>query len=379
MPTSVTFTYVTNLSFIPTPGTSIYNSPIMNPTMTPPLSMSSRKRSSSISSIESFDSDFFEQTYVPLSNLPTPPLSSHSYDTTAAQSPISLFSSDEILYPEFLGPAIHLTNLIPSSTSLTNPSTQLVHALLSRADLPIEILALAVCILDSLNSRFARSWRLSYPLESPEDQLLEQYNFPSQQAAEEQHIDSTHPEVIILAALILATKFIDDQQGTTLYYAQKWAKGLWSCDQINFTQRCIMENLGYRLLPLWSHDIIEEAKNDMARAAKRQSTTSYCMQDWTMSMANCGIGGNRPMSSGKACIGIQGENTPQLTPVETPSIEDFEKLGNERPLGGTSMLSRETKMAFGGLSPRDECEVVDVERFPSYVDPLIGHASINFI
>lgn len=79
---------------------------MMNPTMTPPLSMSPRKRSSSISSnssVESFDSDFFEQTYVPLSNLPTPPLSSHSYDTTAAQSPISLFSSDEILDPEFLG------------------------------------------------------------------------------------------------------------------------------------------------------------------------------------------------------------------------------------------------------------------------------------
>ncbi|ESZ91635.1 hypothetical protein SBOR_7997 [Sclerotinia borealis F-4128] len=351
----------------------------MNPTMTPPLSMSSRKRSSSISSIESFDSDFFDQTYVPLSNLPTPPLSSHSYDTTAAQSPISLFSPDEILDSEFLGPAIHLTNLIPSSTSLTDPSTQLVHALLSRADLPIEILALAVCILDSLNSRFARSWRLSYPLESSEDQLLEQYDFPCLQASEEQHIDSTHPEVIILAALILATKFIDDQQGTTSYYAQKWAKGLWSCDQINFTQRSIMENLGYRLLPLWSHDIIEGAKNDMSRAAKRQSSASYCMQDWSMSMANCGIGG-RPMSSGKACIGIDRENTPQPTPVETPMTENL-GMGNERPLGGTSMLSRETKRAFGGLILGEEYEDVDmdIERFPSYVDPLIGHENMNFV
>ncbi|KAB8290064.1 hypothetical protein EYC80_010390 [Monilinia laxa] len=349
--------------------------------MTPPLSMSSRKRSSStssISSMESFDSDFFEQTYVPLSNLPTPPLSSHSYDTTAAPSPISLFSSDEILDPEFLGPAIHLTNLIPSSTSLTDPSIQLVHALLSRADLPIEILALAVCILDSLNSRFARSWRQSYPLESPEDQLLEQYNFPSLQAAEEQHIDSTHPEVIILAALILATKFIDDQQGTTIYYAQKWAKGLWSCDQINFTQRSIMENLGYRLLPLCSQEILEEAKNDMARAAKRQSSASYCMQEWSMSMANCG---GRPMSSGKACLGIDGENTPQPTPVETPTIESLE-MGNEKPLGGTSMLSRETKKAFRGLSleDEDEYENMDMLRLPSYVvEPLIKHETMNFI
>lgn len=351
----------------------------MNPTMSPPLSMSSRKRSSSISSIESFDSDFFDQTYVPLSNLPTPPLSSHSYDNTAAHSPISLFSSDEILDSEVLGPAIHLTNLIPSSTSLTSPSTPLVHALLSRADLPIEILALAVCILDSLNSRFARSWRQSYPLESFEDQLLEQYNFPNLQAREEQHIDSTHPEVIILAALILATKFLDDQQGTTLYYAQKWAKGLWSCDQINFTQRCIMENLGYRLLPLWSEDIIEEAKNDMARAAKRQSSASYCMQDWSISIKNCGVSGidNRPMSSGKACMGIEGENTPQPTPIEESIIENWTIL-SEKPLGGTSMLSRETKRAFCGIL-RGESEDVEVEMFPLYVDPMIDHGSMAFL
>ncbi|KAF7916424.1 uncharacterized protein EAE98_010724 [Botrytis deweyae] len=354
----------------------------MNPTMSPPLSMSSRKRSSSISSFDSFDSDFFEQTYVPLSNLPTPPLSSHSYDTTAAQSPISLFSSDEILDPDYLGPAIHLTNLIPSSTSLTDPSTQLVHAILTRADLPIEILALAVCILDSLNSRFARSWRISYPLESSEDQLLEQYDFPSPQCAEEQHIDSTHPEVIVLAALILAMKFIDDQQGTTLYYAQKWARGLWSCDQINFTQRAIMENLNYRLLPLWEEEIIEEAKMSMARAAKRQSSQLYCMQDWTQSMKNCGMG--RPMSSGKACKGIEGENTPQPTPVELPFCEDLVMgIGSERPLGGTSMLSRETKIAFGGVLGGEYQDVdmdIDLERFPTYVDSFMVHDEhMNFV
>lgn len=242
---------------------------------------------------------------------------------------------------------------------------------------------MAVCILDSLNSRFARSWRLSYPLESPEDQLFEQHNFPSLQAPEEPHIDSTHPEVTILAALILAMKFIDDQQGTTSYYAQNWAQGLWSCDQINFTQRCILENLGYRLLPLWSHDIIEGAKSDMARAAKRQSSASSCMQDWSMSIKDCGMSGsgNRPMSSGKACIGTEGENTPQPTPVETPTIEN---LGmNEKALGGTSKLSRETKRAFGGypLAEPFNHTPVDVKRFPSYVDPLMGygHETLSFI
>ncbi|KAF7867001.1 uncharacterized protein EAF02_009787 [Botrytis sinoallii] len=334
----------------------------MNPTMSPPLSMSSRKRSSSISSFDSFDSDFFEQTYVPLSNLPTPPLSSHSYDTTAAQSPISLFSSDEILDPDYLGPAIHLTNLIPSSTSLTDPSTQLVHAILTRADLPIEILALAVCILDSLNSRFARSWRISYPLESSEDQLLEQYDFPSPQCAEEQHIDSTHPEVIVLAALILAMNLIDDQQGTTLYHAQKWARGLWSCDQINFTQRAIMENLNYRLLPLWKEELLR-SEDEYGESGKETIVT---------------------IIFGKACKGIEGENTPQPTPVEIPFCEDLVMgIGSERPLGGTSMLSRETKIAFGGVLGGEYQDVdmdIDLESFPTYVDSLMVHDEhMNFV
>jgi hypothetical protein len=136
-----------------------------------------------------------------------------------------------------------------------------------------------------------------------------------------------------------------------------------------------MENLGYRLLPLWSHNIIEEAKNDMARAAKRQSSASYCIADWSMSIANCD---GRPMSSGKACTGVEGENTPQPTPVETPMIENLGR-GNERALGGTSMLSRETKRAFGGLGMEYGDGNGGKERFPMYVDPLIGHGNMDFV
>ncbi|KAM3077238.1 hypothetical protein ACMFMG_003298 [Clarireedia jacksonii] len=338
----------------------------MNPTAMPsPMSMASRKRSSSISSIESFDSDFFEQTYVPLSNLPTPPLSSHSHDITAEQSPVSFFSSDEILDPEFQGPAIHLTNLIPSSTSLTKPSVQLVHSILSRADLPIEILALAVCILDSLNSRFARNWRQSFPLEPPT---------PFYQAP---HIDSTHPEIIVLASLILAKKFLDDDSASTRYYAAKWGQGAWSCDQINYTQRCMMENLGYRLLPLWDEAIIQEAKMDMERAKKQYVSSSSASSsmgmgmsmdyDWEMVRG----GKERPMSSGKACVGIDGL---QPTPVETPMIEN---LGNTEMLGGTATLSRETKMAFRGEGYYDEGDG-EKEQFPLYVDPLVGSMAFGY-
>jgi len=71
----------------------------MNDTMTPP--MASRSGTSSLSS--SFDESYFSKTYVPLSNLPTPPLSLHSNASTRQQSPEALFSPGEIQDPELLG------------------------------------------------------------------------------------------------------------------------------------------------------------------------------------------------------------------------------------------------------------------------------------
>ena len=66
--------------------------------MTPP--MPSRARTSSESS---FDESYFSKTYVPLSSLPTPPLSSHSNVSSRLQCPDVLFSAGEVLDPELLG------------------------------------------------------------------------------------------------------------------------------------------------------------------------------------------------------------------------------------------------------------------------------------
>jgi hypothetical protein len=103
---------------------------------------------------------------------------------------------------------------------------------------------------------------------------------------EEQHIDSVYPELIVLSALILAVKFLDDAQQTTKEYAEEWGKGLWTCEQINFTQRSLMENLGYRLLPLWEHSIILEALEDMERAG-RQCTPEIYDVDENWDTATC--------------------------------------------------------------------------------------------
>jgi len=284
-------------------------------TYTPPIATSIHSQSPE--DIESY----FSKPYIPLSSLPTPPLCSSSSRSTSRQASPDFDSPNQALDDSLFGPATHLTNLIPSSTSLTTPSVPLVHSILSRAWLPIEILALAACILDSLNSRFALAWRKQLPLVG-------------------QHVDDIHPELIVLSAVIVAHKFLDDTQFSTSSYANEWGNGIWSNDQINFSQRCILENLSYRIAPLWDETIIREAVEDMELAG-RYGRGEYDVDeaeevDWKEetyfgSPPSVKTGLGLEMSTGKAVMGL-GD---QLTPVETPGRET-ENLE----------VSAETKRAF---------------------------------
>ncbi|KAK9435071.1 Cyclin-like protein [Metarhizium brunneum] len=216
-------------------------------------------------------------TYRPLSNLPTPP---PTYKESKSPSTIASSSLEdgEPLEAKYRGPAIHLVNLIPSSASFAIASVPIVQAILSRADLPIETVALAVCILDSLDKKFARAWRLSCPLlpgtwatsstnkrhTLPPTPLLYQH-----QQHQMLHIDSVPPELIILAALVIAVKFIEDPQQPTQYYCDAWGRGTWSHDQLNATERCIMESLNYRIMPLCDEDCLSDAMVDMQLAGRQ--------------------------------------------------------------------------------------------------------------
>lgn len=124
---------------------------------------------------DDFDEDYFASTYRPLSNLPTPPPSSQS---SLIQFP---GNEDDALESSLLGPAVHLVNMLPSACSIVTPSVPLVQAMLTRAQLPINTIALAVCILDSLDSRFARTWRLTCPLahQAPSTTAGKRHTLPS--------------------------------------------------------------------------------------------------------------------------------------------------------------------------------------------------------
>ncbi|KAH7375100.1 hypothetical protein B0T11DRAFT_234530 [Plectosphaerella cucumerina] len=276
--------------------------------------------------LDASDDEYPEEqyfTYRPLSNLPTPPPSSRN--SSADQSPRVPLDDGEQLQDKFLGPAIHLINLVPTSASLMTPSVHLVQAILSRTDLPLESIALAACILDSLNSKFALSWRLQCPLiadllASPTKRHSVAGSFQQAQL----HIDSVQPELIILAALVIAAKFTDDHHDSTSYYCAAWGRNLWSCPQLNVTERVICENLNWRIKPLADdEDLLAETLVDMQLAARmRGAVTGPPPTVTRRQLASLGSGfklhsKSKSMSVGPALVGL---GLP-LTPVETPLYE----------------------------------------------------------
>lgn len=261
----------------------------------------------------------------------------------------------------YAGPAVHLVNLHPPSASIAPPSVALVQTIITRAALPLETIALAVCILDSLDAKFSRKWRMTLPLArggatttaSSISSLNKRHTIaasPSHAAAASaasaaSHIDSVRPELIILTALVVAFKFTEDCQEPTQYYASDWGRGHWTCDQINATERCIMEHLGYRILPLCDPAILDEALADMRRAGlaatrEREQEDVYQQQQQQRAMMTRSVptprlglldvaGHARSISvpvrpgSGEAVIGLGFS----LTPVDTPTEERNTELG----------------------------------------------------
>ncbi|OTA59213.1 hypothetical protein K449DRAFT_466920 [Hypoxylon sp. EC38] len=284
-----------------------------------------------------FDDAYFRQFYKPLSNLPTPPPSSKN--SSAMQSPRISAEDVEGIGSEFLGPAAHLARMLPPGASFMTPSISVVQGILARANLPMDIIALAVCILDSLNSRFSRSWRISFPLSNQNELGSKRHTLPAG-AIQVVHIDSVPPEIIILAALIIADKFVEDLQESTQYYSFSWGQNMWTCEQINFTERCIMENLGYRILPLWEEKSIKQARHDIEMARRELVDGGIGIGDDGKAAKHA-----KSMSSGHAVMGLGR----QLTPAETPKSE------LPTPFGHVQTIGRETREAFSNSAalPQD--------------------------
>ncbi|RYP51982.1 hypothetical protein DL768_002778 [Monosporascus sp. mg162] len=265
-----------------------------------------------------FDEAYFRQFYKPLSNLPTPPPSSRN-SSASPQSPRLPTEGGQKLNAEYLGrsicilchvlkpqanvpctgPAAHLARMLPPGASFMTPSVSIVQEMLARANLPMDVIALAVCILDSLTWKFSRSWRSSFPLTPSNRPVLER----------QMHIDSVFPEVIILGALIIATKFTEDMQEPTQYFSSVWGRGLWACEQINFTERCIMESLDYHILPLWNAKYIKQARHDIEMARRE-----LLDEDAGPYKQNSSAKHAKSKSAGYAIVGTGLQHPPAETP-----------------------------------------------------------------
>ncbi|KAK5998375.1 hypothetical protein PT974_00754 [Cladobotryum mycophilum] len=215
------------------------------------------------------DYGYLNFTYRPLSRLPTPPPTLNKDSSLDDQSllHLELLGDGESLSPKFRGPAIHLVNLIPSAASFANASVPFVQAMLARAELPIETVALAVCILDSLDSKFGRNRFALFLHQAALPPLT-----PHRTAHRQIHIDSVRPEIIILAALVIAAKFTQDLQEPPQFYRIAWGRSMWSNEQLNVTERCIMESLDYRIMPLCDEDCLTDAMVDMQLAGRLDQT-----------------------------------------------------------------------------------------------------------
>jgi hypothetical protein len=184
----------------------------------------------------------------------------------------------------------------------------------------LDTIALAACILDSLDSKFSLNWRLACPLTKMDVSAAKRHTIPTSPLVGNQlHIDSVYPEVIILSSLIIAFKFLEDCHEPTQYFSSSWGGDLWACEQINATERCVMESLGYRILPLWDRRLIGDALADMERAGRHALSPSQQQQQ---PREACLPGSSedlhrRSMSTGKAVAGLGL----QPTPAETPNCE----------------------------------------------------------
>ena len=265
------------------------------------------------------------------------------------------------------------------------PSFTIVQDMLVRADLPMDVIALAVCILDSLTWKFSRSWRASFPLtptttnsnsNTTADERLEQQPNPPPR-----HIDSVFPEVIILGALVIASKFTEDVQESMRYFGTVWGQNMWSCEQINFTERCIMESLGYHIMPLWSASHIKQARHDIEMARRELFDEDINGADAQQPSSREGGNGSakhhsKSKSAGHAMTGTAGLGLGrglQLTPAETPTSEaaesPFEHHGLRRQGRSqtTRNLGQETRDAFS--KPMDMGLPGDYLHLPGEVTP----------
>jgi hypothetical protein len=173
-----------------------------------------------------FSFEEFEKRYVPLSHLPTPPLS----DSASPKSKNSQSEYEALLDAEFLGmffffnfnllfsarqeltqlplptgPAKYLAGMIPPNASSESPSAVTLAGILQRANLRPSVVALACCVLDCLSDQFIKRWKM---------ECCNEYGY------------AERSEVLAVTALAVCMKFLEDsvRHPSVLFRRVRWPR-----------------------------------------------------------------------------------------------------------------------------------------------------------
>ena len=145
----------------------------------------------------------------------------------------------------------------------------------------------------------------------------------------------------------------------------------------------MMENLGYRLLPLWEEGVLQQAKEDMERARRQAERAEERKLKLEMEMCavepgiwdeewdveTCGSF----EGVGKAVFGVGEHLTPALTPMGLLVGENIRSIG-------TQNITPETRIAFENCGMEENLVLPDrtLESFPRYVDPVMEGIGMGF-
>ncbi|KAH9871105.1 hypothetical protein J1614_006679 [Plenodomus biglobosus] len=253
--------------------------------------------------------DMYFASYVPLSNLPTPPpakevaiprsVSGNASSQTPSSPPTSY--ADTTTRDVH---ATHLANLVPLNVSAHRPHALVIAGFLDRANLPEEVVAFCACILDALSSRFAASWRDAL---APSDYARDLQNFLHTDSARQQvHVS---PDVIVLAALSLAHGWLADRLRSSRHWSVRESGGVFSVQEIEATKRAILLDMDYGLFRI-SDETVQQRLRDMQRATPAPETpTEAVSADLKKSRSR-----NLSLSLAGTALWCHGVQTPEPSP-----------------------------------------------------------------
>lgn len=156
--------------------------------------------------------------------------------------------------------ATHLANLVPRNVSVHRPHALAIAGFLDRANLPEEIVAFSACLLDSLSSHFAASWRDA--LAPPSDYARDLQ--PLLRTDSSRQYAPVSPDVIVLAALSLAHGWLVDRLRGARHWSVRESGGMFSVQEIEATKRAILLDMNYGLFRI-SEEMVQDRLRDMQR------------------------------------------------------------------------------------------------------------------